>query len=270
LSKIDLSAFRVLWLLLYALAFSVLVLAETASFSSDFAFLLPQWAQTSQAIIIDNTLHLSLEMKTHNISAGSTDLSALAGTLKLAHKGVIAEYNLESFNYNILTFHMQDVAAIYNTVYFGNLCNALSLSDGNLTDCQNLVGSKLKSGYEVYSKYLIAPEPQMTNQIWLANQLYVLPALQLMLRTWEASLRGEGSAILNLFSVVLYVFIILSIICFLLGWLYYLRGLNTSLNQTIQMLNMIPFKLLPKSRKETKIFIGWIIREANKTKHETD
>ena len=30
---------------------------------------------------------------------------------------------------------------------------------------------------------------------------------------------------------------------------------------------MIPFKLLPKSRKETKQFIVWIIREANKTKH---
>lgn len=36
------------------------------------------------------------------------------------------------------------------------------------------------------------------------------------------------------------------------------------------MLNMIPFKLLPKSRKETKAFIAWIIREANKTKHEDE
>ena len=46
--------------------------------------------------------------------------------------------------------------------------------------------------------------------------------------------------------------------------------MNTQLNQTIQMLNMIPFKLLPKSRKETKQFITWIIKEANKKKHESE
>ena len=74
--------------------------------------------------------------------------------------------------------------------------------------------------------------------------------------------------LINLCSILLYVFIIVSIILFLLVWLYYLRSLNTSLNQTIQMLNMIPFKLLPKSRKETKLFIAWIIREANKTRHD--
>ena len=69
---------------------------------------------------------------------------------------------------------------------------------------------------------------------------------------------------------MLYIFIIISTLSFLLFWLYYLRKLNTEINQTIQMLNMIPFKLLPKSRKETKMFIAWIIREANKTKHENE
>jgi hypothetical protein len=53
----------------------------------------------------------------------------------------------------------------------------------------------------------------------------------------------------SLCTILLYVFVILSVLSFLLFWLYYLRKLNTELNQTIQMLNMIPFKLLPKSRK---------------------
>ena len=73
---------------------------------------------------------------------------------------------------------------------------------------------------------------------------------------------------ISLCSIILYVFAVLSLVCFLLVWLYYLRKLNTELNQTIQMLNMIPFKLLPKSRRETKQFIAWILREANKTKHQ--
>jgi drug/metabolite transporter (DMT)-like permease len=161
------------------------------------------------------------------------------------------------------------VATVYNSVYFSNLCLALSLPPSNLTQCQTVVGSKLKTGYEVYSKYLIAPETQMTDQIWLANQLYVMPALLLMLQTWETALADEGNSLVSLCSIIMYIFVIVSVIGFLL-WLYYLRILNTSLNQTIQMLNMIPFKLLPKSRKETKLFIAWIIREANKTNHESE
>lgn len=103
--------------------------------------------------------------------------------------------------------------------------------------------------------------------MWLANQLYVIPALLSMLSVWEGSLASEGNGMINLGTILLYVFVILSVLAFLLLWLYYLRKLNTELNQTIQMLNMIPFKLLPKSRKETKLFIVWIIREANKTRH---
>lgn len=186
------------------------------------------------------------------------------------HKGVITDNNLEGFNYNILSFHLTDVSNIYNSVYFSNLCLVLPLSATNLTQCQSLVGSKLKSGYEVYSKYLITPETQMNKEIWLANQLYVIPALLQMMQVWKDSMSVQGTSLVNLTSIMLYVFIIVSILAFLLLWLYYLRKLNTELNQTIQMLNMIPFKLLPKSRKETKMFIAWIIREANKTKHQDE
>lgn len=91
-----------------------------------------------------------------------------------------------------------------------------------------------------------------------------------LLKLWDETVTAEGDNLISLCTIMLYVFIILSVLCFLLFWLYYLRKLNTELNQTIQMLNMIPFKLLPKSRKETKLFIAWIIREANKTKHENE
>lgn len=184
----DLTSLKVLWVLVYSLSFSILMLVQASGYSIDFNFLLPQWMQTSQAITIDSTLYLTLQMKSHNISAGNTNLTALANTLELDHKGVIAEYSLEDFNYNILTFHLTDVSSIYNTIYFSNICGVLPLAPANLTQCQNLVGSKLKSGYEVYSKYLIAPEDSMNDQIWLANQLYVIPALLQMLTVWENSL----------------------------------------------------------------------------------
>ncbi len=66
----------------------------------------------------------------------------------------------------------------------------------------------------------------MTNQIWLANQLYVIPALLQMLRVWKISLLSQGSSLISLCNILLYVFIIISVLCFLLFWLYYLRRLN--------------------------------------------
>lgn len=38
------------------------------------------------------------------------------------------------------------------------------------------------------------------------------------------------------------------------------------MNRTIQMLNMIPMGMLPKDRKDTREFIEWLIKMANKKK----
>jgi hypothetical protein len=95
ISKINLSSLKVVWLLLYSSCFSVLLLVLASGYNSDYDFLLPQWNQTSAAITIDNTLYLTLQMQDHNISAGnSSNLTALATTLELDHKGVITDNNL--------------------------------------------------------------------------------------------------------------------------------------------------------------------------------
>lgn len=93
-------------------------------------------------------------MQDYHIQTGS-NLTALISTLKMDHKGVITDHNLEGFNYEILDFHLTDVANIYNSVYFNNLCLTLDLDPKALIQCQTVVGTKLKNGYEVYSKYLI-------------------------------------------------------------------------------------------------------------------
>jgi hypothetical protein len=135
ISKINLSSLKVLWVLVYSASLSGVVLILQSGFQTDYNFLLPQWTQTAQAIITDNTLYLVLQMKERNISAGANDLNALAKTLELDHKGVITDYNLEGFNYNILTFHLPEISDIYNTVYFSDLCGVLALSASNLTQC---------------------------------------------------------------------------------------------------------------------------------------
>jgi hypothetical protein len=81
ISKVNVGSLKVLWLLLYAGCFSVLMLVVSSSFNADYTFLLPQWDQTVKAITIDSTLYLVLQMQDRNISAGSTDLRALATSL---------------------------------------------------------------------------------------------------------------------------------------------------------------------------------------------
>ncbi len=58
---------------------------------------------------------------------------------------------------------------------------------------------------------------------------------------------------------MVYFFVSLTILGFLTLWLIYLKGQNTKMNQTIQMLNMIPINMLPKTRRDTRDFLNWLI-----------
>lgn len=69
----------------------------------------------------------------------------------------------------------------------------------------------------------------------------------------------------NIITLFLALYLVVSGIGFLLLWLLYLRRLNVRLNQTIQMLNMIPIRMLPKSRRDIRDFFAWIIRQANRS-----
>jgi len=71
---------------------------------------------------------------------------------------------------------------------------------------------------------------------------------------------------MNNLTLGIVVYLILSVIGFIFLWILYLRKLNVRLNQTIQMLNMIPIRMLPKNRKDIRDFFSWIIKEANRNK----
>jgi hypothetical protein len=87
---------------------------------------------------------------------------------------------------------------------------------------------------------------------------------------WKTTLDLNISNMANTIAIVLVFYLIISIIGYIMMWLFYLRRLNVKLNQTIQMLNMIPIKMLPKSRRDIRDFFGWIIREANKYKNSNE
>lgn len=91
-----------------------------------------------------------------------------------------------------------------------------------------------------------------------------------MINVWKESMKEQVDKATNLVSIAFYVYIFAGMLSFFIIWLIYLSKINNEINEAIRMLNMIPFKLLSSSRKETRNFIVWIIREANKKKHELE
>lgn len=63
---------------------------------------------------------------------------------------------------------------------------------------------------------------------------------------------------------MLAMYILISVLGFSLLWFLYLNKLNMKMNQTMQMLNMIPMRMLPKNKKDVRDFFDWILRESNK------
>jgi hypothetical protein len=58
---------------------------------------------------------------------------------------------------------------------------------------------------------------------------------------------------------MIYIYVSFTLISYFTFWMIYLRGQNTKVNQTIQMLNMIPINMLPKNRRDTRDFLNWLI-----------
>jgi hypothetical protein len=63
----------------------------------------------------------------------------------------------------------------------------------------------------------------------------------------------------TLSNIITYFYITVTFLGYVSVWMIYLKGQNTKMNQTIQMLNMIPINMLPKARRDTRDFLNWLI-----------
>ena len=64
-------------------------------------------------------------------------------------------------------------------------------------------------------------------------------------------------------GIIFYISTILAILMFMFPWHIYLHRVNIKLNQTIQILNVVPMALLPVGRKETRDFLKWLVKKAS-------
>jgi hypothetical protein len=96
---------------------------------------------------------------------------------------------------------------------------------------------------------------------------FIIPSFEKIFSTWKLHIDNNLADFRKYSEISLYIYLIVTFIGFGIFWMMYLNKLNTQLNQTIQMLNMIPISMLPKERKDIREFLSNIIREANKKKN---
>lgn len=85
------------------------------------------------------------------------------------------------------------------------------------------------------------------------------PAMMIIFQAWRDYFVTQAQSLISLSNIVTYLYITLTFLGYVSLWMIYLKNQNTKMNQTIQMLNMIPMKMLPKNRKDTRDFLNWLI-----------
>lgn len=183
--------------------------------------------------------------------------------IQQGYLNIYSDNSLKEFNLNIMDFASQELYNLYSQIYFNSIC-----LDPTDEVCQSLLSGTLNGGVISFSKYLHSTSPSEIVGLFPANVHYIEPAILSLLSMEQNFLVTIFSSSASLTSIFFYIYAVVTLLLFISLWLMYLRELNVGLNQTIQMLNMIPLKVLPNSNKETKRFIRWIIRESNKKKHE--
>jgi len=83
--------------------------------------------------------------------------------------------------------------------------------------------------------------------------------MMIILSKWKDYFVTQARDFKNYSNALIYLYITLTLLGYVTLWMIYLKNQNTKMNQTIQMLNMIPMNMLPKNRKDTRDFLNWLI-----------
>lgn len=178
---------------------------------------------------------------------------------------------------------MGEISEVFADVYYGDLCGVIgkeilagdnnfytnnnifvtidSSTDSNsnydkfMSQCTSLIDNKLHAGLTTYFSYLInfnSSSPTLLTELITAHTTTTAPAMLIILSTWRDYFINSIDSFKQFSNIIIYLYLIITVISFLSLWMIYLNKLNSKLNMTIQMLNMIPIRMLPKGRKDAQ------------------
>ncbi|CAD8148889.1 unnamed protein product [Paramecium pentaurelia] len=264
----------------FTLVFTVYNILGSQSQQQQINFLLPQYYQSLYTINnygyyinIQKLMMLDYTIQIKGIPVSEYAINNLTIFTGNAEK-------MSSFNFDILS-ELQTFRDKYINIYYGNLCEQI-MKTAEMDQCQQIINSNLQLGmYNTESYFLEYFRINIQNfyQNITQNSLllnatqffeidrslynYVYDAITNII-TYERDLISSGmDNIQNIQLILLIIFIVLLVSIFLFVWIPFLNGLNTQINQTIEMLNMIPLEVV-KENKSIRRFVKSLIKSMNK------
>ena len=218
------------------------------------------WSST-----LSNNLRLIHE--NNMTQTGSVSLLAFQDRLESNFYNPVTTFDLGSVYLELMTNHLK-ISEAYLSTYNGNICERSDLTSYMTSRCKDELAGRLEGGISSVFAYYAVLDRSLYHEIEETQYLFIDQQLLSLLDEWKEIFEEGIKSATNAITLGLVLYVTLSLIGFMVIWGAYLNSLNLRLNQTTQMLNMIPMKMMPKGRKDIRDFFSWIIREANKNKQE--
>ena len=267
LSRCECAYLQLIWLLLYALLFFLLYLIALQAELRFYVFLQDQWNLLSRRLLwscaIPNNLREIIDYKNNN-----TEFLYFVELIQNKFLNPIATLNLSTY-YQELLNSQPEIIDYYYLIFEGNICEFSQYTVAESTICKNTLKGKLEGGITtVFTYYPTITKVEYIYYVDIENSQYNYLNYYILnlFHKWKDAFNQSVATARSRLTVILAMYIIMSLFGFALLWALYLNKLNIRMNQTIQMLNMIPIRMLPKGRRDVRDFFNWIIKEANKNK----
>ncbi|KAL4452980.1 hypothetical protein ABPG73_000906 [Tetrahymena malaccensis] len=204
-----------------------------------------------------------------------------------AQSYVVNQYNkllgrngqLKDFNFDILS-NNNDIRNAYYQVFYSNGCTLLDKEIE--AECEIYINNSLKIGMDNAMQFYASYFQETLNELFINNsqsstlskqkffvetnislQKFVDPLMQYFTSTENDSLTASIDATNSLETLLVIIFNLFLIFVFLIYWLPKISDMNVEINRTIQMLNMIPLKVM-KENRNIRAYIKYLIDQTHK------
>lgn len=267
LSRCDCGYIQLFWLLFYSLLFSVIYIVVLHQEITFYHFLSLEWQVTARQLLWSTTIPNALRLITdHNTTKiGTLNFTAFEASLQNKFLNPVDSQALGQTYRDLLAYGIS-ISAYYQSIFEGDICGLAMYSAAEAVDCRAQMSGRLEGGINSVFTYYATLDPAKYVELEKVQFDYVNVQLLRLFGIWEKAFTDSVKGSSSLLTMCLALYLILTLSGFVLMWTFYLNKMNLRLNQTIQMLNMIPMKMLPKGRKDIRDFFNWIIKEANKNR----
>ncbi|EAR82219.2 PAS domain S-box protein (macronuclear) [Tetrahymena thermophila SB210] len=265
--------------LAFSFIYSIIDLAEVIKLQSQISSLIDQYSYDLNISYKFQNYFNVLKITLINPNYPIENITAQNYVVNQYNKLLGRNGKLQQFNFDILN-NYDDIENAYYKVFYMNGC---SLLDQEIqSECQMYINNSLQIGLDNAIQFYASYFQQTLNELLVNNaqsstlskdkffvetnislQKFVDPLIQYFTSAENDSLTASIQTTNNLETLLVILFNIFLILIFLIFWLPKISDMNVEINRTIQMLNMIPLKVM-KENRNIRAFIKYLIDQTHK------